>query len=135
MTPAEATPAELVASHFKLKADLEAIQKVCSEKCKPYQVKLEEVHNSLLALLNSQGLDSFSTDDGTAYKSTLLNVKVVDKNRFVDECLDNWDTFGADALLVSAQKDAVKTYMEEHQGLAPPGIETSFFTRVNVRRT
>jgi hypothetical protein len=135
MTPAEATPAELVASHFKLKADLEAIQKVCSENCKPYQVKLEEVHNEMLKFLNANGGDSFSTDDGTMYKSVLLKSKIVDKDKFVDACLDDWDGFGAEALLVSAKIDEVRKYMEEHNGTPPPGIETDFFTRVNVRRT
>lgn len=129
------TPAQLVEEFLILKDWVANEQKRLDEHLKPHKTRLEEIQNQLLALLNQQGCDSFSTDHGTAYKSTLLNVKVEDREKVLDLCNENWEAFGAEMLMVGVQKDAVKNYMDEHAGSPPPGVSTSWFTRVNIRRS
>ena len=143
------TAEQLIVEHNKLDDWLKAETKRFGELMAPHKQRLEEIGNQLLALSNLQKWDSIKTEEGTAYRSTLLNVSVspegapyqpddrvrVGREALLDFALDHWDDIGNDLLLISAQKDAVKRFMEAHDGQPPPGIKTGFFTRINIRRT
>ena len=147
--PVDQTAEQLIAEHNKLDDWLKAETKRFSEFMKPHKERLEAIGNQLLALSNTQKWDSIKTDAGTAYRSTLLNVSVspdglpyergeeksIGREALLDFALDHWDDIGNDLLLVSAQKDAVKKYMEANEGKPPPGIVTGWFTRINIRRS
>ena len=149
-TPAvDQTAEQLIAAHNALDDWLKAETKRFGEFMKPHKERLEAIGNQLLALSNTQKWDSIKTDAGTAYRSTLLNVSVspdglpyergeeksIGREALLDFALDHWDDIGNDLLLVSAQKDAVKKYMEANEGKPPPGIVTGWFTRINIRRS
>ncbi len=150
-----ATANDLIAEEIKIDDFCKQQSKAFGEFLKPHKERQAEIQNLLLALLNQQGVDSVKGDAGTAYKSSILNVaidventepyfrldaegnafgKTMGREAFLDYALDNWEAFGQDGLLVSAQKDAVKKHIEEH-GKPPPGIKISYFTRVNIRRS
>lgn len=147
--PVDQTAEQLIAEHNKLDDWLKAETKRFGEFLKPHKERLEAIGNQLLALSNTQKWDSIKTDAGTAYRSTLLNVSVspdglpyergeeksIGREALLDFALDHWDDIGNDLLLVSAQKDAVKKYMEANEGKPPPGIVTGWFTRINIRRS
>ena len=147
--PVDQTAEQLIAEHNKLDDWLKAETKRFGEFLKPHKERLESIGNQLLALSNTQKWDSIKTDAGTAYRSTLLNVSVspdglpyergegksIGREALLDFALDHWDDIGNDLLLVSAQKDAVKKYMEANEGKPPPGIVTGWFTRINIRRS
>lgn len=142
----------LIKEHFALQDKLKEANKRFSEYCAPTKARLEEIDGQLLELLNSLSEGdkrSISCDSGTAYVSNLLNVSIdpeaepyvneggesqVGRMALLDFALENWADIGADLLLVSPQKDAVKRWMEEH-GKPPPGLKISYFSRVNVRRS
>ena len=144
----EATAEQLITEHNKIEAFVKAETKRFSDFVAPHKTRLEEIGNQLLALSNTQKWDSIRTDAGTAYRSTLLNVSVspdalpydtekgasVGREALLDFALDHWDDIGNDLLLVSPQKDAVKKYMESNEGKPPPGVKTSWFTRINIRK-
>src|SRR5712671_7537103 len=109
---AEPTDVQLVEQHQKLKAHVTAQKEAFDNYLKPYLEGIETIENTMLELMNKRGSDNMKTDFGTAYKSTLMNVKIVGRDRFLDYLLDNWDTIGNEMLLVSAQKDAVKQFIE-----------------------
>lgn len=141
---------DLIAEEIKIDDFCKAQAKAFGEFLKPHKARQEEIQNLLLALLNQQKVDSIKGDAGTCYKSSILNVGLdpegtesytgfggearQGREAFLDFSLDNWDTFGADGLLFSPQKDAVKKYIEEHDK-PPPGVKISYFTRVNIRRS
>ena len=142
--------ADLVAEHLKIEEWIKAESKRFGEFMKPHKERLEEIGNQLLALSNTQKWDSIRTDAGTAYRSTLLNVSVspdgptyettdkgvaVGREALLDFALDHWDDIGNDMLLISPQKDAVKKFMEDNGGKPPPGVKTSWFTRINIRKS
>jgi hypothetical protein len=143
------TAEQLIAEHNKLDEWIKGEAKRFGEFLKPHKDRLEAIGNQLLALSNTQKWDSIRTDAGTAYRSTLLNISVspeglpyetdkgasVGREALLDFALDHWDDIGNDLLLISAQKDAVKKYMEDHEGKPPPGIKTSWFTRINIRKS
>lgn len=135
MTEKEKTPADLVEERLKLEEILGVSGKRLSEYQAPFKERLEQINSQLLAWLNLNKMDKFSCDFGTAYKSTLLNLKIKDREKLLDFALEHWDEIGNELLMISAQKDAVKNFMDEHNGQPPVGISTSFFTRINVRRS
>lgn len=145
------TAEQLIAERFALDDKIKAAAKLLADHVAPFKARMEQIDVELMTLLNQMGDDkaSISTDVGTAYKSHLLNVSVdpegeayvnavgeEQKGRMalLDWALENWETYGAEILLVQPQKDAVRRYMDEHNGTVPPGLKHSFFTRVNVRR-
>jgi hypothetical protein len=146
---AAATAAQLIAEHNKLDDFIKAETKRFGEFMKPHKGRLEEIGNQLLALSNTEKWQNVKTEEGTAYRSTLLNVsvsaeglpyesngqQVVGREALLDFALDHWDEIGNDLLLVAPQKDAVRRYMESHEGKPPPGLAISWFTRINVNRS
>ena len=108
----------------------------------------------LHARMIEQGQPNITTNHGTAYTSTIATPKVIDREAYLDLVMDNYSTFGAGLLQVGAPQKAafdeyverrkaeITAYQEQHGGalpddvnILPPGVETSSFTRVNIRRS
>lgn len=112
------------------------LKKACEwfeTQCKPQKQRMQEIEAALLDLLNAQKADRIAGENGTCYKSHILNVKVEDREKLLDFINERWEEIGNELLLLNAQKDAVKRWMEE-TGAPPPGVVTSYFTHINVRR-
>jgi hypothetical protein len=125
----------LIAEYIRLDDFCKAETKRFGEHLAPRKARMEEIQNQLLALLNQRGADSTATDTGTAYKSHILNTKVEDREALLDWINEHWDDGGGEMLIISPQKDAVKNFMDAHEGRPPPGVSTSWFTRINIRRS
>lgn len=126
---AEPTDLQLIERYTKLRDFVADAKKKHLAQTKPYTDGLETIEQALMARLIERGADNTKTDAGTAYKVTLLNVKVTDREKFLEYALNGGD----DMLLASAQKDAVRDYIDQHQA-PPPGVEVTYFTNVNVRK-
>lgn len=129
------TDAQLVEQYLQLKAYVASRSEVFDAEMKPYKDGMATIENAFLARLNERGAENTKTDAGTAYKSTLLNVKVVDRDALLEFCTGHWQDIGSEMLQAGASKDAVKTYLDKSGGEPPPGVEIAYFTRVNIRRT
>jgi len=151
--PIKATAEELITEHFDLQDKIKEANKRVAELLAPHKARLEAIDAELHAMLNALGTGdkaNLSTDAGTAYISNLLNVgidpdsesyvnsegeKQIGRMALLDWALENWATYGADILMVQAQKDTVRRYMEDHEGRPPPGLKISWFRKVNIRRS
>lgn len=148
----EITDDALMQRYFDLKNWIESEEKRFKTHLAPHENEMKVIEQEFLKRLNDRGADSTKSEHGTAYKSTLLNVsispegttiygRVGEEQRFegrealLEAALDNWGVWGSEMLMISAQKDAVKRYMEENNGQPPPGVKTAYFTRVNIRRS
>lgn len=129
------TDAQLIEKHQEFKALLAREGEAFDARMKPYVEGMKMLENVLLERLNERGAENTKTDAGTAYKSTLMNTKVVARDEILKFCVDNWSTVGSDMLSVNVTKDAVKQFIEANGGMPPPGVEVSFFTRVNIRKS
>ena len=129
------TPAELIKQYHELNAWLEAETKRLEDYFGPHRKRLEEIKNQLLAMANELKVDSFPTEFGTAYKSTIVTPKITDKEKYLDWVLENWDMAGDMLQIAAPQKKAVDAYMQEHNGSLPPFVEISSFTRMNINRS
>lgn len=128
------TDAQLVEQYLRLKVHVASRKEVHEAELKPYVDGMVTIENKLLQLLNDRGADNTKTENGTAYRVTLTNVKVVDRDAFLKYCQTYWDKGGSDMLNVSAVKDPVKQFVDLNN-MPPPGVETSSFIRVNIRKS
>lgn len=149
--PDPRTDEALMERYFALKDWLEGENKRYGAHILPHKSEMDKIEQEFLARLNTRGADSTKSEFGTAYKQHLLNVsvspegpeyKAIDRDEpmkgrdaLLEFALDHWEAYGSDMLMISAQKDAVKRFMEENEGKEPPGIKTSRFVRVNIRRS
>lgn len=125
------TPADLIKRYVEIRATKTLMVAEQAAELKPYNEALETIELALLDALNSNGLDNIKSPYGTAYKSTLVNTKMTDRQALIADCKarDNFDVFTN-----SLTKEVVKAYLEENKQ-APPGVEISTFTTVNVRKS
>ena len=131
----EPTADDLVAEHVRLDDWVKAETKRFGEHLKPHKERLTEIEDQLQTFMLQQKLDSVKADSGTAYISTIMNLKIEDREKYLDFVNENWDAYGNEMLLASVQKDATKQYMQDHAGAPPPGVTIGWFQRVNIRRT
>jgi hypothetical protein len=124
------TDEQLIAKHFELETVLKRREEDRDKEDKPFKDAITTIKAVLQQRLIERGANHTSCDAGTAYLVDILNVKVTDRAEFIKYAFNGGD----DMLLASAQKDAVKTYMQMNNGENPPGVETSVFTRLNIRR-
>jgi len=152
-TTSEETADELIKLHLSLKDYIAGETKRLAEFLAPHKARLEEIDNKLFAKLKELGTGdraNLATDSGTAYISNLMNVSIspegapytpeqgearVGREALLDFALDHWDEIGNELLMFQPQKDAVKRWMETHDGQPPPGIKIGWFQKVNVNRS
>ena len=128
--------ADLIAEHTKLDDWCAAETKRFNEHLAPHKKRMDEIKGILLGMMHEQKQNSMSTDNGTAYISTITTSKVIDRDKYLEFIEANWDAFGNEMLQVGApQKDALKQYLEDHQNKPPEGVEMNYFNRCNIRRS
>ena len=128
------TDESLIAEYFRIDDFVTAETKRFGDHLKPHKDRMEEIANQLLSVLNQRGADSTKCDSGTAYKSTLMNVKIEDREKLLDLVLDDWNARG-DMLQIGVLKPGVRAWMDAHEGKPPEGTSVNWFVRCNLRRS
>jgi len=129
--------AALVTEHQQIRAHLDAQSKVFSNYCKPYNDRIEQIQAAITASMTEQGIKSFKTDTGTAILSEINTAKIKpdERDEYIDMCLEHWDDFGGEMLQISTPKaEAVRNYMDAHEGHLPPHIEMNTILRFSIRK-
>ena len=129
--------AALVSEHQKIRAFVDQQAKIFSDWCKPYNAQMEAIQSQITAAMTEQGLKSVKTDTGTAILSEITSAKIIpdERDAYIDMCLDNWQEFGGEMLVIGAPKaDAVRSYMDAHEGRLPPHIAIDKFLRFSIRK-
>lgn len=122
---------EIIERYIQYRDFLAAEQEAFDLKNRPYREAMEVLSGAMLLELNNSGEESVRTEAGTAYKSTTLSARVKDPEALFNFVRES-DAF--DLLVAGVAKDAVKTYIAEHQGALPPGVEAAYVTKCNFRR-
>jgi hypothetical protein len=128
------SPADLIQEYRKVDAWVTGETARFTDHLAPHKKRCEEIKSILLGMMNEGKINNISTDAGAAYISTIMTPKIVDRDKYLDFVNENWESVGNEMLQVSMpQKTALKTYMEEHNDALPPGVEVSYFNRVNIK--
>lgn len=142
-------PAELIAEFHQLKSHSEAQQKAFSDYMKPTNERMEQIRQLLHGKAVHDGVNSFSTDNGTAYLSRIVTHKIdpdasytnvegrvsTGRDAVLDWLLDNWDDYGSEGLQLNVSKDVVEKWTLDHEGNPPPGLKMDVLVRCNIKRS
>ncbi len=125
------TPGDVVKRHQEVKRARLALQAEQAAELREYTEAEDALELWLLDFLVSNGLDNIKTSHGTAYKTSHVNTKLIDRQALIEYVKEsgNYDIF-TNALT----KETVKTYLEVNKK-APPGVEITTATVVNVRKS
>ena len=151
----------VIGKYVALRDQIKEISERHSAELAPFNEQMEKIEAWLLANLNQDGVDSYKTAMGTAYKSTTMSARMEDRESFMAVVLrtvagelmkhipvpkEQWAEDLGDrvvqALLaadwsladVRVNKTGVKEFMEMNGGQVPPGVTVEHVTKVNVRR-
>jgi len=140
-TPLEMPDADLIKKYLELRVFKAKLEEKHETELAPYKQGMELIQNIMLNRLNERGSKNSATPEGTAYKSETVRSKVSDRTNFIAFIMEQWDQWG-DMMLVSAQADAVKRWIEHYKpenDKAPippiPGVELEFRVNCNIRRS
>jgi hypothetical protein len=124
------TPAQKVAQYVKLRDHKRAAEEEFKKGLERINLALAKLEGELLAHLDETGGTSLKCKEGTVYKTTALNCSVEDRDAFLEYVVNEgkWD-----ALDVKANKTFVKELLEAESPI-PPGVKTSQYTSIGVRR-
>lgn len=129
----------LVQEYLKIKDYLTQQARAFTDFCKPYRDQQTLLENQMLDMLNKLGGDgrqSIKTESGTFFRTTIVTPKIVDREKYLDLVLENYETWGNGMLQLGApKKEAIDAYSRENNGALPAGVETSTFVNLNVRRS
>ena len=151
----------VIGKYVELRDQLKEIGERHAAELAPYNEQMEKIEAWLLANLNQDGVDSYKTSAGTAYKSTTMSTRMVSHEEFMACVLVNvanalmanipvpreqWAADLGDRVLrsllaadwgladIRVNKTGVKEFMELNGGNPPPGVSVDHVTKVNVRR-
>jgi len=126
---------EMVAERQQIRMWLEAEDKRFSDFCKPYREKMAIIDQQIMSGMQAQGVTSLKTEHGTAIITQRDTPKILDRDKYLDWCLDNWDAYGNAMLQIGAPKaEAVREYMDHNRGTLPPNVNISTMLTFSVRK-
>lgn len=122
---------QVVAHMLELREKLAEMKADYEASIAPVKERYSKGEAYLLQRLQETGHDKFSVPSGTVFTTQLVRASVKDKGAFkgfIEE------TGEIDLMEVRVSNSALKTYMEEHDGSAPPGVSVSTVRSLNIRR-
>ena len=124
----------LIAENFKIEDLIKAAQAKFNEWAEPHKSRLKEIEDTLFARLAERKADSTKTDSGTAYISNIMNAKVDSVPTLFDFVAEHWADVG-DEVKINIPISVVREHMENNNGMVPPGMSVSHFSRLNIKRS
>ena len=129
---APVSPADLIAEYIGLRDKKEAaVEKIKDFMNTNFNARMLEIEGTLLNNLNQNGADSMKTVHGTAFKKIETSITTADGAEFKRHVVgtEDWDLID-----FRPNKTAVKEFVENNDGLLPPGINMKHDTIVQIRR-
>lgn len=127
---AQPTAEDIIAGYIKLRSSRERLVAKHKEEVKQIDQKLALFEVALQDKMQREGVKSFNTEAGTAYRVTTEHASVSDMEAFLDfvKTNDAWHL-----LERRVSKLGVRGYLDENLPV-PPGVNWYTSTSVNVRK-
>lgn len=123
---------DLIGKYIELRDRKAQMTKDFENTLTPIVGAMETIENAMAARLLASGQESVRTENGTAYRTTVMTTKVIDREAFI-AYVKEFDAF--DMLPASAVKESVKEYMETSAGRPPPGVDITTLYKTNFRKS
>lgn len=117
---------KLVEQMFALREEKEALK----QREREINILLDELSMKAIRMMEMQGIDSLRVPSGTVTRSVALYPSVVDKQAFINFCVENNRT---DLMVVSANRGTFKEYFEQYNEY-PDGLDAYEKATLNFRR-
>lgn len=121
----------LVGAYINIRDNLNEIRAAFKEKESERKHHMDVIESQILKLCDEQGVDSFKTKHGTAFKKKKDFISVANWDAALDFMIAN-DL--KHLLTKSVQKVAAKEFMAENNNQLPPGLEYQAITEIGIRR-
>lgn len=133
MNTGEPTTGEMIKRFIELRDHVERKTKEFEASIKPYKDGMAALENKVSAQIIDMGGESIKTEFGTAYRTTVMAVKMADRQAFMEFVTQDWGE--REAFLTSAvTKDVVKDWIEQNNS-KPPGLDIAYIHKTNFRRS
>lgn len=115
---------ELIKRYMEFRAKKEEIEEEAKKRLEPIQTKMQMIEAALQKIMVEQGLKNLKSEYGTAYLTTAISAKIVDRQALIDyvKSTDRWDVID-----LRANKTAIK----EEESL--PGVEVTKTLQTRIR--
>lgn len=125
------TTADVIAKYIALRDFIEDQKKKFDEFLAPHRGAMKSIEAFVTNQLNEQGVESFKTEHGTAYRNTLMRASVASREDFMDFVFDG----RREGFITSAvPKEAVQEFIDANNSTPPPGIKVEYIHKTNFRR-
>jgi hypothetical protein len=127
------TAHQMITRYLELRQQKQDLTDLHKSELAPITKAMEVIEGAMAIFLRETGQDSARAEhgDGTAFKMPWFSAKVSDPVAFQNFVFEN----NARHFLTNhVLKEAVKTYMDTHQGMPPPGISTDRGTNIQFRK-
>jgi hypothetical protein len=125
-------PDKLIQEYIRLRDQKKAAEDKMDAWLKlNFSNRIKEIEAGLSHHLASMGVESFKTEHGTAFTKTETSVTVADATEFKRHVIGTEDWGLID---FRANKTAVKEFVENNEGLLPPGVNMTQTAIVQVRK-
>jgi hypothetical protein len=124
-------PEKGISQYIKIRDYIKAQDDAHATRMKPYKQGLIDLANALALYAKEQNLSVVKTLSGSAFPTEQLRVKCSDRDTFLEFVFSN---NARQFLTAHVSKEAVRDFMNLHDGTVPPGLETDKFIEWQVRR-
>ncbi len=124
---------DLTKRYIGLREAKQRIVEVAKDDIAKLDKGMEKLEVLMLCWLQLTGVESARTPSGTPYLTDKTGANMADRDafiRFVAEDFANRNAFFTNALA----KDTVKSYMDTHDGVPPPGVNWFSEKAVNFKK-
>lgn len=122
---------EAIGLYVQLRDKLSEEKSAYQDKVAPLVEKKDKLEAKILEALNSQGVESFKTEFGTAYTSSRTTASIADKDSFLAYMKEH-NEWSLTTLAPSAP--AIKQFIEATEGDMPPGVNLNTQRTIVVKR-
>lgn len=123
---------EMIQQYIKLRDHVELKTREFEAGLKPYRDGMAAIESAVSQQIIEMGGESIKTEFGTAYRTTVMAVKMADRQAFMEFVTQDWGE--REAFLTSAvTKDVVKDWIEQNNS-KPPGLDIAYIHKTNFRR-
>ena len=122
---------KIVKTYVKMRDARSKLSAEFRKKDEEIKAQMERLELFMLEQMENSGVESFKTLEGTAYRTSTMVPTGSDWDAFF-----KWvkETNGFDFFFKRIKADAVKDYMDQNGGKAPPGVSVYSKFGVTVRR-
>ena len=117
-------------NYVLLRKEVDEIERAAKATTAGIKEKMLALETWLTLKADEAGLENIKTAHGTAYWSNIASAKVASREAFLD-FVRKEEAY--DMLENRVSKEAVKSYMEAHDGLVPPGVDFTQIRKFNMR--